>query len=52
MARKKSFQRGSVREQKYKSGPVYILRYRIREPDGSWTEKSETLRGCPNKKQP
>ena len=49
MARK-SFQRGSVTERRYKSGKVYILQYRIRRPGGGWIQKSETLRDCPDKK--
>ena len=50
MARKKSYQKGTVLEAKNKGGTVYRLRYRKRDPEGGWTEITETLRGCPSKK--
>ena len=50
MARKKTFQQGTVIERKYSYGTAYILRYRIRKSDGSWQEKSETLNNCSSKK--
>ncbi len=49
MARK-SYQQGKVVTRKYKYGTAFILRYRVRQPDGSWIEKSETLRDCKDKK--
>ena len=50
MARRKTFQQGTVVERKYEYGTAFILRYRIRKSDGSWQEKSETLRDCSSKK--
>lgn len=50
MARKKSYQKGTVREVKAKSGLLFKLRYRRRRPEGGWTEITETLRDCLSKK--
>src|SRR5215813_7809421 len=50
MARRKTFQQGTVIERKYEYGTAFILRYRIRKSDGSWQEKSETLKDCSSKK--
>ena len=43
MARK-SYQQGKVVTRKYKYGIAFILRYRVRRPDGSWMQKSMTQR--------
>jgi integrase len=48
--RKKSYQKGSIKEVAIKGGTVYRLRYRVRNPEGGWTEHTETLRDCPSKK--
>jgi integrase len=50
MARRKTFQQGTVVERKYEYGTAFILRYRIRKLDGGWQEKSETLTDCSSKK--
>ena len=50
MARKKSYQRGTVIERNYDYGMAYVLRYRVRNSEGGWTEKSETLKDCRTKK--
>jgi integrase len=50
MARRKTFQQGTVVERKYEYGTAFILRYRIRKLDGGWQEKSETLSDCSSKK--
>ena len=50
MARRRTFQQGTVVERKYEYGTAFILRYRIRKPDGGWQEKSETLTDCSSKK--
>jgi len=50
MARRKSYQKGTVIEVKVRSGTVYRLRYRKRRPEGGWAEFTETLRDCANKK--
>ena len=50
MARRKTFQQGTVVERKYAHGTAFILRYRIRKPNGGWQEKSETLADCSSKK--
>jgi Phage integrase, N-terminal SAM-like domain len=50
MARRKTFQQGTVVERKYEYGTAFILRYRIRKLDGGWQEKSETLSNCSSKK--
>ncbi len=50
MARRKTFQQGTVVERKYAYGTAFILRYRIRKSDGGWEEKSETLNDCSSKK--
>ncbi|PYR83374.1 MAG: hypothetical protein DMG19_19285 [Acidobacteria bacterium] len=50
MARRKTFQQGTVVERKYEYGTAFILRYRIRKTDGGWQEKSETLNDCSSKK--
>ena len=49
MARK-SFQKGTVLERRYDYGTTYIARWRERDPEGGWREKSKTLRDCPDKK--
>jgi len=49
MARK-SFQKGTVVERKYEYGTTYIARWREKDPEGRWKEKSKTLRDCPDKK--
>ena len=43
MARK-SYQQGKVVTRKYKYGTAFILRYRVKRPDGSWMQKSMTQR--------
>jgi len=48
--KKKSYQQGSIRVYRAKSGTVYRLRYRERKPDGGWAEVTETLRDCTSKK--
>src|SRR5262249_13227631 len=50
MARRKTFQQGTVVERKYEYGTAFILRYRLRKLDGGWQEKSETLTDCFSKK--
>src|SRR5215471_3831656 len=50
MARRKTFQQGTVVERKYAHGTAFILRYRIRKSNGGWQEKSETLADCSSKK--
>jgi hypothetical protein len=50
MARRKTFQQGTVVERKYEYGTPFILRYRIRKLDGGWQEKSKTLSNCSSKK--
>ena len=49
MARK-SFQKGTVIERRYDYGTTYIARWREKNPEGQWREKSKTLRDCPDKK--
>lgn len=49
MARK-SFQKGSVIERRYEYGTTYIIRWREKNPEGNWREKSKALRDCPDKK--
>ena len=50
MARRKSYQKGSVRRIEYQYGKVFVGRYRERLPGGGWREKSITLRDCKTKK--
>ena len=50
MARRKSYQQGTVIEVKGKRLTVFRLRYRRRKPEGGWAEFTETLRDCANKK--
>jgi len=50
MARRMTFQQGIVVERKYAHGTAFILRYRIRKPNGGWQEKGETLADCSSKK--
>jgi integrase len=49
MARK-SFQKGTVIERRYDYGTTYIARWREKNPEGRWKEKTKTLRDCPDKK--
>ena len=52
MKTRSSFQHGYVEKRKRKNGIAYVLRWRVRDPGAKngWRIKSETLRGCPNKK--
>ena len=52
MKTRSSFQHGYVEQRKRKNGIAYVLRWRVRDPGAKngWRIKSETLRGCPNKK--
>jgi len=50
MARKKSYQKGTVKEVKVRNGFVFKLRYRTRKSEGGWADITETLRDCPSKK--
>jgi integrase len=46
-----SFQRGYVSEPiRTRSGIVFVIRYRVRQADGTWTHKSERLHGLEGKK--
>src|SRR5262245_3909464 len=49
-ARSTTFQQGTVVERKYTYGTAFILRYRIRKPNGGWQGKRETLPDCSSKK--
>ena len=45
MARK-SYQQGSVKKRSYQYGTAYILYYRERQTDGTWRQRTKTLRQC------
>ncbi|HEV3039710.1 MAG TPA: hypothetical protein VHA33_18220, partial [Candidatus Angelobacter sp.] len=46
-----SFQRGYISEPiRTWSGIVFVIRYRVRQADGTWTHKSERLHGLEGKK--
>jgi integrase len=45
-----SYQKGTIKARKRKQGTVWVLRYRLRAGD-SWTEKTEALEGCSNRKE-
>ena len=52
MARK-SYQHGTVKERSYDYGTAYVLHWRERQPDGTWKQRTKTLRqskSCKNKK--
>jgi integrase len=46
-----SFQRGYVSNPvRTRNGTVYVIRYRVRKPDGTWAHKAERLYGLDGKK--
>src|SRR5262245_15846685 len=46
----KDISTGNCGRRKYAHGTAFILRYRIRKPNGGWQEKSETLADSSSKK--
>ena len=50
MARRKSYQAGSIRQVEYIYGKAFVGRYRERRSEGGWRYKTITLRDCKTKK--